>query len=213
MKIKAFKLAAASATLAVLAVPAVVLAATTPTLNQSITAGTLSANILQSDDATPVASPSVNFGSLGRAFTCQTATGTLGDTNDLLNVTNMAANNGWTLALAATGGDSATWTSGSNTYNYNNATGSGCTNGQMTVNPSVATITTDCSSVCNAVTVNKGASTTYVSGTTSSVTLMSTSSGTGWAGYITGVSLSQKVPANQPSGSYSLPMTLTITAQ
>lgn len=199
--------------LATLIVPATVFAANTPTLNQTINAGTLSTDILQTDDATPVASPAVAFGALNRSFTCQTTTGTLGDTNNKVNVSNMATNNGWTLAIAATGGAAATWTSGANTYKYNDATGSGCTNGQLTINPSVTTITTDCSSVCNAVTVTKGSSTAFVSGTADSVTLASASTGTAWKGFLTGVSLSQKVPASQVAGSYSLGMTITVTAQ
>lgn len=199
--------------LATLIVPATVFAANTPTLNQTINAGTLSTDILQTDDATPVTSPAVAFGALNRSFTCQTTTGTLGDTNNKVNVSNMATNNGWTLAIAATGGAAATWTSGANTYKYNDATGSGCTNGQLTINPAVTTITTDCSSVCNAVTVTKGSSTAFVSGTADSVTLASASTGTAWKGFLTGVSLSQKVPASQVAGSYSLGMTITVTAQ
>jgi hypothetical protein len=60
--------------------------------------------------------------------------------------------------------------------------------------------------------VNKGTSTPFDTTTNASITLMTTSSGTAWKGYLTGVSLSQKVPASQVSGSYSLGMTLTTTA-
>lgn len=196
-----------------LLIPVVAFAATTPTLNQTINAGSLSADILQSDDTTPVASPTVAFAALNRAFTCQTSTATLGDASDKVNITNLASNNGWTLAIAATGGAAATWTAGGNTYKYNDTTGSGCTNGQMTVDPSVATVTTDCNAVCNAVTITKGSSTAYVSGTANSVTLASASSGAAWKGYLTGISFSQKIPASQASGSYSLGMTMTVTAQ
>ena len=199
--------------LSVLLIPAVSFASLAPTLNQTVNTGTLSADILQSDDATTVAAPTVAFSALNRSFSCQTSTGTLGDTNNKLNVTNFGANNGWTLTMAATTGPTATWTSGANTYKFNDATGTGCTNGQLTVDPSVGTATTDCSAVCNGVTVNKGSSTAYVSGTVNTVTLLSTSSGTAWKGYLTGIGLSQKVPASQPAGSYALPLTITVTAQ
>lgn len=194
--------------------PAIVFASNTPNLTQTVNAGTLSTNIYQSDDSTPVASPAVAFSALNRAFTCQTSTATLGDANNKVNVTNFGANNGWTLAIAATSGFTATWTSGSDTYKFNDATGSGCTNGQLTVDPSVGTVTTDCSTTCNGVTVTKGASTAFNHATsTDSVTLMSASSGTAWEGYLTGVALSQKIPPSQVSGSYSLGMTITVTAQ
>jgi hypothetical protein len=202
------------ATLALVLTPALVFASSTPNLTQTVNAGALTTNIFQSDDATPVASPSVAFSAVNKAFTCQTSTATLGDTNNKVNVTNLATNNGWTLTMAATGGASAVWDDGaSHTYSYNTAAGTGCTSGQLTVNPSVGTITTDCSSTCDGVTVTKGSSTAYVSGTADSVTLMSSASGSAWGGYLTGVGLSQKIPASQESGNYSLGMTVTVTAQ
>lgn len=193
--------------------PAIAFAASTPTLNQTVNAGSISTDILGSDDTTPVASPAVSFTALNRSFACQTSTGTLGDPNNRLYVTNFAGGSSWSLTIAATSGPTAHWTSGSDTYAFNDAAGSGCTNGQLTVNPTAGTITTNCSTVCNGVSVSKGASTAFVSGTTDSVTLMSASSGAAWKGYITGIGLSQKVPAQQVAGSYSLGMTLTATAQ
>jgi hypothetical protein len=196
-----------------LVVPAVAFAALTPTLNQTINAGTLWTDILQSDGITPVASPAVAFSATTKSLTCQTSTATLGDTNNKLYVGNLAANSGWTLSIAATGGAAATWSDGSgHTYKYNDATSSGCTNGQMTVNPAVGTVTLDCNSNCTSTNVSKGTSSAYISGSTDSVMLMSDSEGSGWKGYLTGVSLSQKIPASQDSGSYSLGMTLTIAS-
>lgn len=199
--------------LSLLIAPAIAFAATTPTLNQTINPGTLTADILQADGTTPVATPAVGFSAVTKSLTCQTTTATLGDSANRLYVSNLAANGGWTLAMAAASGPTATWTAGANTYKYNDATNTGCANGQMTINPTVATVNLDCSSTCSAASVSKGAQASYVSGTTDSVTLMSSNSGAGWRGYLTGVGLSQKVPANQASGSYSLPMTLTVTAQ
>lgn len=198
--------------LAMLVAPAVAMASNAPTFNQTVNAGTLTFDILQSDGATPVASPSVAFTALNRSFSCQTNTATLGDTNNKMYVTNFATNNTWNISIAATTGQTATWTAGSNTYKFNDATGSGCTNGQLTVDPSVATVNLDCNSACTAAAITKGASTAFVSGTANSVTLMSSSNGTAWKGYLTGVGLSQKIPASQPAGSYSLPMTITLAS-
>ena len=197
--------------------PAVASASLTPSFSQTINAGSITADIYQSNDTTPVAAPTVAFSPVNYSFSCQTSTGTLGDSNDKLNVTNLASGvSNWNIAIAATAGPTATWSSGSSTYSYNNAAGSpaGCTSGELTVNPSVATKTDDCNSSCTAndSTVSLGASTVLNNATsTNSATLMSDTAGTPWEGYITGISLSQQIPALQASGAYTLPMTITLT--
>lgn len=192
-------------------------ASNAPTLSQSINAGALSADIYQSDDATPVSAPSVSFPSQNYSFQCKTSTATLGDSNDKVNVTNLANGiNTWNIAIAATGGYTTTWSDGSgHTYKFNDATGSGCTNGQLTVDPSVATLTDDCNSSCaaNDSTVSKGSALAFDhTGGHDSVTLLSDSAGTAWEGYLTGISLSQTIPALQHSGSYTLGMTITLSS-
>lgn len=204
----------AGVTLGFVIAPAAAYAALTPTFNQTINAGTLSADIYQSDDATPVAAPTVAFPTKNYSFSCQTSAATLGDSNDKVNVTNLANGiNTWNIAIAATSGPTATWTNGTQTYKFNDASGTGCTNGQLTVDPSVATLTDDCNSSCTAndSTVSKGTSTAFVSGSQNSVTLLSDSAGTAWEGYLTGISLSQKIPALQHSGAYSIGMTITLS--
>lgn len=191
-------------------------ASPTPTLNQTINDGTLSTDIFQSGDVTPVAAPTVSFTPVNESFSCQTSSATLGDSNNLINVTNLntqGSHSGWTLTIAATGGDTATWSDGSgHSFSYNNSAGSGCTGGQLTVNPSTATITDDCNSVCNNTNVSLGSSTALSSPSTDSATLMVDSTYTPWEGYVTGISMSQKIPAEQYAASYSLPMTITVTA-
>lgn len=209
------ELAAVLTGLAVLLVPAIAFASNQPTLNQTVNAGTLSTNIMQSDDSTPVSSPTVVFPAKNVSFSCQTSAATLGDSSNKLNVTNLASDNGWTLTMAATGGFTSTWSDGSgHSYKFNDTTGSGCTNGQLTVDPSATALTDDCSSACADTNVTKGSSTAFDhTGSADSVTLLSDSNGNPWEGYLTGVSLSQKIPATQHAGSYSLAMTITATAQ
>jgi hypothetical protein len=201
-------------------------AAPTPTLSQTINSGVLSTDILDASQVT-VASPSFSMTAKSTSFTCQSggsaSTGTLGAAAQRLYVINpgAAAPNGWTLAIAATAGPTATWTSGGNTFDFNDAGGSGCTDGadtdtkagQLTVDPSAGTITTDCAS-CTATNVTKGTSTAYVETTANSVTLLTASSSVQsvWRGYLTGASLSQVIPAETPSGTYTLNMTLTAAA-
>ena len=214
MKIKLRNLITISVALLGVLVPATALAAPSSNLSQTITAGTLSTDILDGT-RTPVASPSVAMSATNFSFSCQTVTGTLGSSTQRLYVTDPSSTlNGWTLALAATGGATAKLQNGGATssYAYNDATGSGCTNGQLTVNPSVGTVTADCTSTnCTGATITKGASTAMTSSTP--VTLMTgTASANVWRGYLTGATLSQQIPAEQPADSYTIGMTLTVTA-
>jgi len=188
--------------------------AATPSLTQTINAGALTTDVLDASRV-PVASPSVAMSAANFSFSCQTITGTLGSTSQRLYVIDPSTtNNGWTLSIAATGGAAAKWQNGGATrnYAYNDATGAGCTNGQMTIDPSVGTVTADCvSGTCTGATVTKGTSTAMTAATP--VTLMTGAAGTNlWRGYLTGASVSQKIPAEQPADSYSLNMTLTVVA-
>ncbi|MGH7196878.1 MAG: hypothetical protein ACREGJ_03905 [Candidatus Saccharimonadales bacterium] len=200
-------------------------AANNSTFNQTINTGTLATDI-QDASHNSVASPSVTMSAKTFSFDClsggSASTGSFGTSGERIYVTNPdAADSGWTLALAATSGATATWSAGTPTMDFNDAGGSGCTDGadtdtkggQLTVDPSVGTLTADCAS-CTTANVTKGSSTAYVEGTTNSVTLLNAAalSDDVWRGYLTGVSLSQTIPAEQATGTYTLNMTLTVTA-
>lgn len=197
-------------------------AANNSTFSQTINAGTLVTDIKDSSQAT-VGSPSVNMSAATFSFSCQSggsaSTGTFGTNNERIYLTNPdGADNGWTLTLAATSGATANWSSG---YDFNDAGGSGCTDGadadslggQLTVSPTPGTLTTDCSS-CSSSNITKGSNTAFVQGTTDSITLLNGAAGSDDIGqwYLTGVGLSQTIPAETPAGSYSINMTLTATA-
>lgn len=200
-------------------------AANTPTFNQQINAGTLSSDI-KDGTRTPVASPSVSMTAKNFSDTCQdgvnASTGTFGTATERAYVTNPSgANSGWTLSLAATGGPTALWTSGANTYDFNDATTAGCTDGidtdtkagQLTIDPSVGAITTDCVS-CGMTGITKGSQAGFVEGGPDNITLISAGSTSDdvWQGYITGVGLSQTIPAETAAGTYTLNLTLTAVA-
>ena len=196
----------------IVGVPAAVSASPQGKLTQVINAGTLSTDIVDGSGAT-VASPSFNMTTATVKTTCQTITGTYGDSGQRVSVDNPGgANNGWNLTIAATSGPTATWTTGSLTYKFNDATGSGCTNGQMTLDPSAATLGLNGASTNTGIT--KGTSSAFVSGTTDSITLMSASAASDdiWNGYLTGIGVSQKIPANTPAGTYTINLTQTVTA-
>ena len=181
----------------------------TSTLSQQINAGTLSTDIRDSSNVV-VASPSFSMTPLTISTSQQTSTGTLGEANQRLAVDNPGgANNGFSITLAATGGASATWTSGGNTYPFNGASAAA---GQLTVNPTPSTWTALTGTTTS---ITKGASTTFSGGTNGPATIATTSAALEdiWNGYVTGVGLSQTVPANQPAGTYTISMTQTVAAQ
>ena len=193
-------------------VPAIVGASPQGRLNQTINAGVLSTDIIDAG-GTPVTSPSFNMAATSIQTTCQTITGTYGSSTQRVAVNNPGgANAGWTLAITATGGASAQWVSGGNQYSYNTAAGTGCTSGQMTLNPVAATLGLDGSSTATGVT--KGAQASFVNGTTNSITLMTAdaSSQDIWSGYLTGIGVSQKIPASTPAGTYVIDLTQTVAA-
>jgi hypothetical protein len=195
--------------------------------NQTINAGTLTTSILDGSRVT-VGSPAVTMSAKNFSFDCQYAgsasTGTFGTSSERLYVTNPdAADNGWTLGIAATDGATATWDSGSADYDFNDPAGSnaGCTDGgdadsfpgQLSVDPSVSTINTDCTS-CTSTNVTKGSSSAFNQGTTDSINLLTASAGSDdiWRGYLTGIAMSQTIPAETPAAAFSLDLTVTVTA-
>ena len=207
MKKRVIVLGVSAFALATLVVPAAAYAATTATsqLSQSITAGVISTDIRDASNVV-VASPSFALSAVAASTSQQTSTGTFGTASQRISVDNPGgANGGWTLALNGTVPASTKWTSGGNNYLYNGT----ATTGQLTVNPAAGTIT---AVTGGATGVTKGASAAF-SGTTP-ITLMTAANtaATIWNGYITGIGVSQTIPAAQPIGSYTLNLTQTVTA-
>ena len=201
-------------------------AASTPTFSQTINAGTLATDIMNASRVS-VATPAVAMSAKTYAFDCQSgasaSTGTLGSNSERVYVSNPdAADNGWTLTIAASSGATASWSDGgTNNFDFNDANTSGCGDGadtdaykgQLTINPAVSTLTADCLS-CTTSNVTKGSSSAFSEGTTDSITLLNAASGSDdiWRGYMTGASASETIPGETPAASYTLGMTLTVTA-
>lgn len=187
-----------------------VLAAASDSTNftQQIGSGTLSTFIGDSTGA-EVANPSVSFTSKAVSSLVQTSTGTLGTSGQRIYIDNPGgANNGWTVTLAATSGPSAKWTSGGNQYAYNAALPTG---GQLSVNPSVGSLVNEVGALSG---LTIGTLGTFVSGVTDSITIVTAGSGSDDISrvYVTGITLSQTIPASTPAGTYTLDFTATATA-
>lgn len=186
----------------------IVNAATTSSskLSQVIGAGVLSTSINDAGGAV-VSNPSFSLSSVNVSTATQTTTGTFGTSSQRITVDNPGgANNGWTLALAATDGASATWSNGSNTYLFNGTT----TTGQLTLNPAIATLTPSGSYTATGIT--KGIQATFSAATPITLLTAASTSDDIWNGYLTGVGVSQIIPASQPTGSYTIDLTQTVTA-
>lgn len=174
-------------------------------ISQEITAGVISTDIRDSAGVA-VVNPIFAMGAVIVSNTQQTATGTLGNDTNRITVDNPGgAPNGWTLSLNATTPGAGRWVSGSNNYQYSGTTAQG----QLTVNPTAGTITPV---IGTATGVTRGASASFTGSNPITIMTASNAADKIWQGYITGIGLSQTIPASQPAGSYVIDMTQTVTA-
>lgn len=201
-----------------------VLASSTSTFNQTISAGTLSVDIVDGAYSS-VASPSVTLSAATFNASCQTSTGTFGTATEQIYVENPdAAANGWSVTIAASS-PTAFWDSAGTDFDFNDDTGApaGCSDGgdtdslagQLTIDPSGGTLAIGQCGSCTVTSVSKGSSAAFLEGTTDSITLLTGAAASDDVGDWTlqGVSISQQIPPAQPAAAdYSLDLTLTITA-
>ena len=202
-------------------------AAATANFAQTITAGTLSVDIVD-NNYTSITNPSVSLTAKTFSFQCQkdadASAGTFGTSTQQIYVKNPdAADNGWSVSLAATS-PTALWhsASGKGDYDFNDATGSGCDDGssdadiyagKLTVDASVGTLNVGSCSHCTTTDISKGASASFAEGTADSVTILTGAAGSDDIGdwKLTGVTLAQSIPSEQAAAAdYSIDMTLSV---
>lgn len=199
-----------------------VIASSTSNFTQTINAGTLGVDIVDAAYS-PVGSPTMAMGAETFSLACQTATGAFGTASEQVYVTNPdAADGGWSISAAASG-TTDVWDSTGTDYDFNDPGGSGCTDGadadslggQMTVDPSGATLDVGQCSSCVTTNVSLGSSNAFNEGTTDTITISTgaaTSDDIGdWT--IENVSISQQVPAEQPAAAdYDINIVMSIAA-
>lgn len=206
------KVAATTAAFALLfTLSAPTYAAPASKLNISVGQGALTINIMDSTaggyQGTSVAAPSVAMTSTIFSFNEQTSTGTFGTATETIRVYNRTNTPTWSASIAATSGNTATWSDGSSfVMDFNDPIAA---NGQLTIDPSTGTITSDSTTTTG---VTLGSAATFNQGTTDSITLYSAAAGATTYDFfnLTGVSLSQNVPAQQDVAAYTLDLTLTV---
>jgi hypothetical protein len=202
--------------------PLFVLASSTSNFQQTINSGTLTVDIVDASYVT-VGSPSVALSAETFSFACQNSTGTFGTATEQIYIANPdAADNGWTVSLAAALATNI-WDSAGTDFDFNDPGGSGCTDGgdadslagQMTVDPSVGTLAVGQCATCVTTNVTKGSSNAFNQGTVNSITVLTGAAGSDDIGDWTlqGVSISQTIPAEQPAASdYDINLILSILA-
>jgi len=144
----------------------------------------------------------------------------LGTASERLRYTNGTDIRLWDVNIAATDPTDVWDDGGSNTYDFNDPGGSGCTDsgdgdgdgGQLTVDPSGATRAA--LSGCTIAGLTRGASDAFEEGVTDDIDLLTAdgSSELNCIWDLTDVSFSQKIPAEQSVATYNLDMTITIAA-
>jgi hypothetical protein len=183
--------------------------------------GTLGIDIVDGGGCS-LASPVISMSAATASFDCTTTIGTLGTSGQKLRLTNTTGNPGWSLTIAATSGENDLWGNGSEEYDFNDPNGSppGCNDGadadsgeagQLTLDPSSATITPK--SGCTSTGVSLGSAAAFAQGVLNSLTLVTANSAnTNCYWDFTSIGASQKVPREQPPGTYTLNLTVTVTA-
>jgi hypothetical protein len=184
--------------------------------------GVLAVDIVDATQ-TPVASPSYAMSPTSYLFTCDPTTTTVGTTAQRIEVSNFTATASWSVSIAATAGNTATWNDGgTNNYDFNDPAGTpaGCGDGgdtdsiagQLTLDPSVGTSTPRAG--CTNTGISLGSSAGFNEATVDAITLISASSSAqlscSWE--LTDVDATQRIPSDQASGTYTINLTLTATA-
>lgn len=187
-----------------------------PQITTAAAGWSASVDIVDSLD-TPVASPSVTMNSVVVTIGHQSATGIFSEASQKIRLTNNSGNPQWTLTLAADDGPTAFWDGTSQDYDFNDPTanaGDGLDTdslgGRMSLNPTVGTL----GWTCSATGVTKWSSSSFYEWATNSISFLTAGAGadTGCYWDFTGIDISQTIPGEKASGTYSINMTLTVTA-
>lgn len=175
---------------------------------------------------TPISAPSFSLPNASYLPICQSNSTTLGSsTGSKLRVTQVGnAGNGWNVSIAPTAGSTALWyASDSDTYyDFNDPSGTppGCNSGsdgdtyagQLTLDTTTSSLNAQSGCSIGGLTTNSGL-VGFTTGTPAITLLAASSSAQSncwWDLYNTGVS--QTLPPSQWPGSYSLNLTVTVTA-
>lgn len=165
--------------------------------------GSLSVDIVDSLGDS-ILSPVASFLAAGFDWSAQLSTGTLGISSQKIRVSNTTTTPTWTLSISATA-NTDLWTSGGNTYDFNGTS----VTGRLQMNASTATVTPQ--SGCATTGVSKSAAAYFIQGTQDAVNLIvaGPTAETNCYWDITGINMTQDIPALQNTGNYALNLVVT----
>ncbi len=178
--------------------------------------GVLSVDIVDSMGSV-VASPVMNMFASVFEFPFQTTTGIFGTTTEKIRITNTTAVPGWTLSVAASS-TTAIWNGVSTNYDFNDPTanaGDGgdadSLGGQLTIDPATSGVITP-QGGCSSTGISLGSSAAFSEGVTDQITIAVASGGADVSCFwdLTNIDISQTLPPEQGSDTYTIDMVLTI---
>jgi len=157
-------------------------------------------------DGDSVPNPMVVMDDVSFSFTDETSSGVLGTADQRIRLSNSGLATTWSVSIAPTSGAAALWwDGGANTFDFEDSSAGG----QLTVDPSVATISRPDGGSTGGVTL--GSAEFFEAGVRNEVLLYSAAGAEPHQGYdLMGVALSQIIPALQVEGDYRLQLTLTV---
>ncbi len=179
--------------------------------------GALSVDIVDAGGLA-VTSPSITMNTSTISLSYQTVTGVLGIASQKIRVDNPTGNSRWTLSLAAST-STASWHASLGDYDFNDPTANAndgsdpdSWGGQMTIDPSGATLIAK--SGCNNTGLSKGSATGFSQGITNDITLITAGSSAGTSCYwdLINIGVSQTIPKEQVPTNYAINMILSVVA-
>ncbi len=190
----------AVAGVAVLGVTATTYANHITQLEQEITAGVLSTDVVDGS-GNPVANPAVVFDPVTQSATVETNTADYPSGSNRALVSNPGGESVWRMQLQADDGPTAKWINAtSDEFDFNGT----AAQGQMTIDATAgkATLTTVGGTATG---VNRQSSAeTFAEGSKDIIDILSATGAVTWEGYLTGIGISQTIPAGQATGIYHI---------
>lgn len=160
-------------------------------------------------NATGGAALPATFPSITSSFSCQTVNASLFDTNRKIRLNNTTAGN-YVLDIIF----NTTWSSGQNTFASGDPVGGGCTNGQITLDNTGSTfqnVAGTCATPSNQVDFSpRGLSAFQTDAMRYELFRGTLTTDCAWD--YTNLTMSQKIPPETPSGTYTIQATIGITA-
>lgn len=182
------------------------------------TVGTLTADMVDSSGAS-IPNPLVTFTPLPVDVDCLSASATLGTASQRVRFVNDLAVGGWAASIAPTAGPAGLWTSGAESYDYNDSYGcqdgpdADAKGGALSIDASGVTILAEPG--CSTAGLTLSPQHAFTEGLADSLAIAAASASSQrfcfWD--LEGIMLYQQVPAAQPPGAYEFELTLTIVAQ